>query len=343
MHTVSNDLLTGCAFATKMSCMEANIPIQQDKQKRPLFILLLGMLASIVGVLLPAALLIVPAVWAYAMCRTKPVGLVACGGVFLVLEMLLLGAFSGACLAVLAIGCAAALYYMQTNRIGNAYTVAAASGIASVCLYALVCLPGILSGEGAFTAVLDVLDESVAAFRAIADSTGALPAENADAFYQSLDAYVKLLPTFIVPALCIGGGVLGLSNFLFFRLFSRGKAYSITPLRPFKYWSIPRDLTTGLIVMLVGSLLMGLTGWDYADALSNTVNALVGMPLLLQGLCVLDFLLSRKADGRESTRRVLTYLVTGLLFVVLQTPLIMLGCFDQVFRFRMRATSPPQM
>lgn len=338
----SNDLLTGCAFATKMSCMEANIPIQQEKQRRPLLILLLGMLAGVVGALLPAALCVVPAVWAYAMCRTKPISLVACGGVFLALEMSLLGAFNGACFAVLAVGCAAALYYMQTKRIGNAYTLAAVSGIASVCLYALVCLPGILSGEGAFTAVQGVLDESVAAFRALTDAMGTLPVENADTFYQSLDAYVKMLPTFIVPALCIGGGVLGLSNFLFFRLFCRGKGYSITPLRPFKYWAIPRDLTTGLIVMLLGSFIMSLTGWDYADALSNTVNVLVGMPLLLQGLCVLDFLLSRKADGKETTRRVLTYLVTGLLFVVLQTPLIMLGCFDQVFRFRTRATAPPR-
>lgn len=315
--------------------------LQQENPSGKLLPLLLGTLIGIAAVLFPAALLLAPAYWAYAMCKTRPTSLALFGVVFAVLEVLLLGAFNGACFTVLAIGCAAALYYMQTKRMSNAYTVAAASGIALVCLYLAVCLPGILSGEGAFAAAQALMQEAADAFRTLLPTVSALPAENAALLQESLDAYVASIPALVVPALTILSGVLGLSNFLFFRLFARGKGLAISTLRPFRLWSIPKSLTTGLIVMLVGSLIMGMTNWDYAAALTNTVNAIVGMPLLLQGLCVLDFILSKKADGKVASRRVLAYLVTGVLFALVQTPLIMLGCFDQLFRFRTRSAQPP--
>ena len=37
------------------------------------------------------------------------------------------------------------------------------------------------------------------------------------------------------------------------------------------------------------SCILEWTGWVFADGMTNTVNVLVGMPLLLQGLCVIDF------------------------------------------------------
>lgn len=315
--------------------------LQQKKSARELLPLVAGVLAAILCVLFPVALLIAPALWAYAMCKTKPVSLALFAGVFAVPEIMMLGAFNGACFSLLAIGCAAVLYYMQTKRMSNAYTVAFLSGVALLALYALVCLPGILSGEGAFAAAQQLMQESADAFQSLLAAVPALPAENAALLTESLDTYIQSVPALVVPALVIVSGVLGLGNFLFFRLFARGKGFAISPLCPFRFWSIPGSLTTGLIVMLVGSLIMGLTGWSHAAALSNTVNAIVGMPLILQGLCVLDFLLSRKADGRVASRRVLAYLITGVFFALAQTPLIMLGCFDQLFRFRTRAAAQP--
>ena len=75
--------------------------------------------------------------------------------------------------------------------------------------------------------------------------------------------------------------------------------------------------------------------------MANTVNVLVGMPLLLQGLCVVDFLIARSRK-HVNAGRALAYAGIGILFSLAQTPLILIGCFDQVFRIRerMRGTPP---
>ena len=96
----------------------------------------------------------------------------------------------------------------------------------------------------------------------------------------------------------------------------------------------------GLFALLIGSLIMEWTGWGYAEGLSATVSAVGTLPLILQGLCVVDFLLYR--TGKNVTRRrTLVYIATSLLFNMLQAPLLMLGGFEQLFHFRARLASAP--
>jgi hypothetical protein len=64
------------------------------------------------------------------------------------------------------------------------------------------------------------------------------------------------------------------------------------------------------------------------------------MPLLLQGLCVIDFLIARSKKN-AALGRTLTYVGIGVFFGLLQTPLILIGCFEQIFRFRDRMRGVP--
>jgi uncharacterized protein YybS (DUF2232 family) len=158
---------------------------------------------------------------------------------------------------------------------------------------------------------------------------------------DALDAYSKAIPNMIVPALCVFAGVLGLGNLLFFHLFCKKRPeIAISPIRSFRDWSLPRSMTLGLFALLIGSLILEWTGWVFADGLTNTVNVLVGMPLLLQGLCVIDFLIARSPKN-VTLGRTLTYVGIGVLFGLAQTPLILVGCFDQIFRFRDRMRGVP--
>jgi len=111
-------------------------------------------------------------------------------------------------------------------------------------------------------------------------------------------------------------------------------------MRPFRDWTLPNSMTLGLFILLVGSLILNWAGWAFADGMSNTVNALVGMPLLLQGLCVVDFFLAR-SQRNAAVGRALTYVGIGLLFSFLQTPLILVGCFEQIFHVRDRIRGVP--
>jgi uncharacterized protein YybS (DUF2232 family) len=111
-------------------------------------------------------------------------------------------------------------------------------------------------------------------------------------------------------------------------------------MRAFRYWALPRSVMLGLFALLVGALVLEWSGWTFADSLSNTVNVLVGMPLLLQGLCVIDFLLVRSSKNVSATRAV-SYTAIGVLFGIAQMPLILIGCFEQIFRFRERGMKAP--
>ena len=324
--------------------METKIPNRPKEDGSPLPVLLGAACTGAAAVFIPLGLLIAPALFAYAMCRAKPAYLALFGGVYAVLSFLFLPAFTALCLSALCLGMAAALYWMQTRKMSNTYTALALSGIALAALYAAACLPGILSGEGAFAPIQAMVDAAIDTTRQVtASAVSGLPetlSAGVQEYFALLDSFSQMVPSLIVPCLCMAAGLLSLVNLLFFHLFAGKGGLNVSRLRPFRLWAIPQRIMYGMIFLLIVSLIFAWSGWDYANALSSTVNVLVGMPLMLQGLCVVDFLIVRSGNN-ITTKRVLIYLAAALLFVYAQALLMMLGCFDQLFRFRMRASIPP--
>ncbi len=306
--------------------------------------MLLSLLSAPVAVFLPIASLIVPGLWAYSMRRTKPWYLMLYATLYALCASLLYGgdAVTTACLTGLDALVALAIYWGQVKRIGNAYTTLIAGGMALLSLYLCVCLPGILSGEGAFAAVKAAVNESAALLGEMFASVPSAPEGFAAYYQQQIDLVRNSVEMVVVPMLCIAAGVVGLSNLLFFRLFARKRTQEmgLLPLRPFRLWAIPRSMTKGMFFMLIGALVVLWIDWDYAMALSTTVNVMVGMPLALQGLCMIDFLIVRSGKN-IATRRVLIYTLAAVALLIMQTPLVLLGCFDQIFQFRARAAKGP--
>ena len=320
-----------------------NVQSQPSHAKnRAWLILLLSVLSAVAAVALPAALLLAPALWAYAGARTKPGWIALPAATYGALALYAYGSMEALLgLAFSAAAAAVAVYYMLTRKMSNAYTALTLSGIFLVGLYSAVCLPGVLSGAGAFAGVQAAIDETISLYRAAAQQASGLNADSVALINEYLDAFSKAVPSFIVGGLCAGAGVLGLSNLLFFRLFChKHSEISISPMRAFRLWTMPRSMMLGLFALLIGSLALEWSGWTYAEGLSNTVNVLVGMPLLLQGLCVIDFFLARKPQ-KATMARVITYVLLTVLFGFLQTPLILLGCLEQIIRIRDRMKNTP--
>lgn len=310
-------------------------------KNRAWLMLLLSVLSAGATVFLPVLLIVVPALWAYAGARTKPAWISLPAVVFAVLALPVYGWEATLGLAFAAAGAAFAVYYLLTRRMGNAYTALALAGLFLVGLYCAVCLPGILSGAGAFAGVQTAMDEMISTYRAAIQQVPAINAETLDLVNTYLDAFSEAVPSFVVGALCAGAGVLGLSNLLFFRLFCRKHPeISISPMRAFRFWTMPRSMMLGLFALLIGSLALEWAGWSYAEGLSSTVDVLVAMPLLLQGLCVIDFLLAR-SPRRATAGRVMTYSLLTVFFGFLQTPLILLGCLELIVRIRDRMQKMP--
>jgi len=319
-----------------------NVQSQTSRAKnRAWLILLLSVLTGAVTAIFPVGLLLAPALWAYAGARTKPVWIALPAGVYAALALSLYGIEAALGLLLSAAAVAFALYFMQTRKVSNTYTALTLAGLFLAGLYCAVCLPGILSGAGAFAQAQTAIDEMIALYRAAASQLSGINEEYLTFIYSYLDAFSEAVPSFIVASLCAGAGILGLGNLLFFRLFCRKRAeIAISPMREFRLWTMPRSMMLGLFALLIGSLVLEWAGWTFADSMSSTVNVLVGMPLLLQGLCVLDFFVARSAQ-RVSAKRAVTYVLVGILFGLLQTPLILLGCAEQIFRIRERMQQLP--
>ena len=316
--------------------METNVHASNTTGLRPGAILAMSIAAAALTAVFPLCWILLPGLWAYGMLRTKPLYVLFPAVVFLFFSYYLVRDWLfTACLGGMGLLSALCIYYGQQKKLGNAYTALFTAGVGLVSLYLITCLPSLLAGEGAFAGVQASVDQVVDGFEQMLALTPNLTGEMTAAYQEYLALVRSSVGSLVVPILSAAGGVYGLANFLFFRLFARKQAASLPKMRPFKDWSIPGSLATGLFILLIGSLVLTWTGWDYADAFSATVNVIVGMPLILQGLATIDFLICKK--GRSVTgRRVAVYVIAGVFFWLAQMPLMLVGCFEQLFRFRTR-------
>ena len=304
-------------------------------------VLAIAALAAVLTAILPVFWLVLPGLTAYAMLRTKPWSAVLPAALLMGFSYVLTGSpLTAGLLTGMAALTALTIYYFQVNRMGNSYTALTAAGVFLVFLYLLMCLPGLLSGTGAFSQIQVSVDETVALFRQMLAMMPELPKEATDMYAEYLTLVSRSVASIAVPIACAAAGILGLSNFLFFRAFAgKTQENGLLPMRPFAMWSIPRSAALGLFLLLVGSLVLTWTEWSYAEAFTATVNVLVSMPLILQGLSTVDYLILKK--GKNPTgKRVLVYVLLGLFFWLAQMPLMLVGCFEQLFRIRSRPFPP---
>ena len=91
-----------------------------------------------------------------------------------------------------------------------------------------------------------------------------------------------VVPSSFVAVLCIFASVLGLANLLFFRLFCRKQTQvSLSPIREFRDWSMPRSMMLGLFAMLILSLILEIAEVPFAEGFGVTANVLLAIPLFL--------------------------------------------------------------
>ena len=304
-------------------------------------VLVIAVIVAFAAAYVPFLLVLAPALWAYAGVRTKPALMALPAAVFAAMmftfdPVIVAGGLSGAALIS-----AILVYVLLTNRFGNADTALVLSGVFLVGLYTAICMPGVLAGRGAFADI----QASLLALKSFYTSNVALvPQLGADGIKMSLsvmDAMYEAVPTNFVAVLCIFASILGLGNLLLFRAFCRkDEQISLSPIRPFRDWTMPRSMMFGLFLMLILSLILEFTGWAFAASFSATANVLLAIPLFLQGVSVIDFFIARTKKN-VSVLRTITYVGIGVLYQIVVVPVVLVGCFDQIFRLRERMRAVP--
>lgn len=255
--------------------------------------------------------------------------------------VLLFGGAAAAALGALALPAAVcAVWYVQTRRLGGFLTASAAAAAAIAGLYAAVCLPGIVDGTGAFTAAQEgvrLLGEAVAA--QLAGVPGY--AESAAIAEQLFSSMYLAVPVLLTGVLCVLGALFGFFTAVLFFAFTRRRraACGLAAPKPFRLWVIPRRYVPGIVLLYVMALVLRLSGFANADAVYNTVGSLLNLPLMVQGLSLVAFLLSlRSRPGKALS--VVTYVLIGVLFPLTSSMLTTVGLFDLFLRFRDRVIPP---
>ena len=304
-------------------------------------LIVLSLLGSLMMLVFPLVMLVLPAFWAYAILKSgRPTIVVLLTGFAAMVIGYFYGVFIGCSISALLLFTSLAIYIGEKiKKIGNFWTVIIVSGITLLFLYATVCLPGILGGRGPYADAEAYMEQYVLLLREGISAVGSVPIPGniLETYFSTLENTVAIL---LIPCLCAASEAIGFFNVIFFQLFCRKQDCGICPLHAFSEWKIPRSLTGGICAFLIGGFILELTQWEYAVAFSSTVDILVGLPLTLQGLCLIDFMILRKGKNVK-TRRVIIYIVCGILFALLQTPLMLVGSFDQFFHVRERMRNLP--
>lgn len=251
---------------------------------------------------------------------------------------------AGGVIAVLMLPATAlAIWLLQKRRLGGFLTATACAVLAIAALYALVCLPGILDGTGAFAAAQAVVAEAGEFLL-----QGLAPLRNVAGYAEEIQMLEKLcnaiylaVPSLLIGMLCLLGAGIGFFAVVLFFACTRAHrdACGIAAPKPFRFWSIPKRYTIGIVLLYGTALLLYLFGYANAEAVYNTVSALLGFPLLVQGLALVAFLLSLRKK-RSVALSVIVFTIIGVLFPLTYSMLSTVGLFDQFIRFRERELPP---
>ena len=315
--------------------------------KNPAWFLIVAMLVSAAALFVPVLYFIVPALFAAVLIRSAsprialPLfapGLV-CVFVFTDLADRTGSSFIPSFSLVIAgILSGIAIWQMHKRKAGGFNSAFASAAVGILGLYCAICLPGILSGAGAFSAAETAFKETETILKQILSASSTPETQPMiDQYLAAFETYSNSIPALIVPGICMVGCASGLSNTLFFRAFIRRDAskLGLPPLTPFRMWQVPSTFTLGLAILLIGSLIIHLTGSEYYTGISSTVSALIAFPMGIQGLCFIDYLIQRSRRN-HTVKRVLIYTACAVFLPLLATMLVMAGCFEQVFRIRQK-------
>jgi hypothetical protein len=319
--------------------MEENIQTQNTEVlpanvKLEYFWLVIGVLAATAGVVFPPALIVVPAILAYAAFRTRgwafalfAVPIVAIS--YYIFSRITSGGeqnfFSTAFTAfgmyqswtdiiiILAMNLlpALSLYILQKYSFGNFNATFYLSAIFFAVFAAAMVSPSLREGKGLYGTVLPLCTGLINALKGIINQFIAADPANA-AIYNNLLAdffTADELASLTLPLIYSAGAVLALANALLLHAFNgRKKKAELCPLQPFGQWRFQRKTVSTLCVMMIAALLLSWFGVGGAAEIAAVFQQMLLLPLGLVGLA---------AIWRFSQKRRWVFVVTilGLIFI----------------------------
>lgn len=233
---------------------------------------------------------------------------------------------------------AVVLTAVQRKKLGGIYSCMGAAGCGIVGIYAIVCLPGILSGAGAFTAVKELfagyaaeLKEEVALF-----AGEALKDVVAD-FAEQVDALVDLVPDVTTGMIFLTGFIGGLGTVLLYFALTRKKRETLDLAVPGRVadWTVPKVIFRPLFIFYLVAAVLYMFDVANAASIYYVVSVTFSFVTVINGFATAEWLLE-KIRRKRGLFRALAYVLTAALPMLAVSPLSTLGFIDCVFHIRRR-------
>lgn len=227
-----------------------------------------------------------------------------------------------------------AVPYVIRKRLELADSLAICSGAALVAMVISLKILSLMVGQDIFTYTWDFMRELTAQDNEVISnilelykSIGIL--DNAITSIQFgellIDRFKLLTPSMLIISSIIYGG----SNFLLSRRILKLYNIYVQDIPEFSRWKLPRGTTRGFIIILILSSLGLRIGLKNFDVVVATVSMLFTFIFSIQGLAILVFILKRTKIPKP-----LRYIINIFSFLLLKSPLSIVGVFDQIFNIR---------
>lgn len=225
---------------------------------------------------------------------------------------------------------------IRKRELANRSIVMLAGALMAVGLYAYLCAPGIIAGKGAFYE----MQQALSIYKDSMDET--LKLMNVTAAQKQLVNETFATMIVLAPELTISGVIapamaFGFFNYLIARAMSKRAGVPVRGMAPFYTWELSRSESTGSLILLVGALIISFLDIENVGALLVAVELIVFGPVLLMGVCFVEFIAKTRAKG--GLFRAVIYIASVLLTPYSAFAYIIIAFIDKVMRIRKRYLS----
>lgn len=205
-----------------------------------------------------------------------------------------------------------------------------------LALYLYLCLPSMLAGKNPFEESGQTLQESVTYLVQQYDASAASSAETSLAATEQFAAMIKeLTPQIIMYFVCGFAMFFSLIDVIVARALCKKMKLELRPMTHFALWQLSKQYNYVSLAAIAGVVAVMVVGLSNEDAVFAAAACVVLMPLMLDGVCYIEFAVRMHA-GKRGLRRALFYI-----FAVLLMPysLIFMGLMDRIMRIRKHYTT----
>jgi len=311
------------------------VELKGSKVKYVAFGLGLGALAGLAGCYVPVALYLVPGFFGFALAAWGAPGAIPAFAAVLAADFLLLGAADALYVASLWAPASLIIGLVIAKKLPWRSAVAFSALALGVALYLSLTLGSMLAGENPFAEVTALMKENTAQLlNQLAASPFGQDAEYMKAAGSLFADIADATPQIAIVTVCGGAMFFSLADVLIARGLCKAAKRELRPMAHFALWQLSKQHGYAALAAIAGTLVVLLAGLANAEAIFAAAACIVIMPLMLMGVCYMEFLL-RMSGGKRALRRAAFY---AFALFLMPYSLILTGLMDRVTRVRRHYT-----